>query len=239
MCFQGIVPAGDGFKLDTGELRALGYTPDHLPPVIRRYIIGKDLVQRPQERFIVDFFASTKPKRVTDTPICTSGYSIAYTLNDERNKRAAYRTRWWVFAEPRPAMRRALAGLRRYIVTPYTAKYRPFIFVGGDTLPDAMAYAIASDDAFMLGVLSSRIHGHWARETGGTLEDRPRYNSNATFFPFPFPHATEAQQARIREVAESLDASAGSVSNRSTDTDPYGRLQRPRKASRRHDSEPP
>ena len=36
----------------------------------------------------------------------------------DRNKRQAYREKWWIHAEPRPAMRKALKGLTRYIVTP-------------------------------------------------------------------------------------------------------------------------
>lgn len=69
-----------------------------------------------------------------------------------------------------------------------------------------MAYAVASDDAYMLGVLSSRIHLLWAITSGGTLEDRPRYNSKATFAPFPFPDCTEEQKSRIRGLGERLDA---------------------------------
>jgi len=41
---------------------------------------------------------------------------------------------------------------------------------------------------------------------GSTLEDRPRYNNSRCFDPFPFPDATPAQQARIRELAETIDA---------------------------------
>ena len=43
----------------------------------------------------------------------------------------------------------------------------------------------ADDTTF--GLLSSRIHVVWAVARGGTLEDRPRYNSLAAFEPFPFP----------------------------------------------------
>lgn len=59
MCFQGVVPAGDGFKLDPGELAGLGYTETTLPTVIHKYIIGRDLVQRRQSKFIIDFFGLT------------------------------------------------------------------------------------------------------------------------------------------------------------------------------------
>ncbi len=206
MCFQGVVPAGDGFKLDANELSALGFLPGELPPVIRHYIIGRDLVQRLEERFIIDMFGLSENETRDRYPALYQRLLDRVYPERLENKRASYREKWWIFAEPRPAMRRAVASLNRFIVTPYTAKFRPFVFVKGDTLPDAMAYAIASDDGFVLGVLSSRMHSHWARETGGTLEDRPRYNSNATFFPFPFPAATESQKSDIKELAERLDA---------------------------------
>jgi hypothetical protein len=55
-------------------------------------------------------------------------------------------------------------------------------------------------------VLSSRIHVAWALASGGTLEDRPVYNISRCFDPFPFPVATPEQQARIRDLAEQIDA---------------------------------
>ena len=68
-----------------------------------------------------------------------------------------------------------------------------------------MLIVISLDDAFFLGVLSSHIHVVWALAAGGTLGDRPRYNEVASFDKFPFPTATEAQQTRIRELAERLN----------------------------------
>lgn len=69
-----------------------------------------------------------------------------------------------------------------------------------------MLVNIAIDDAFALGVLSSRIHVCWALAQGGTLEDRPRYNKTRCFETFPFPSCTPDQQQRIRELGEQLDA---------------------------------
>jgi len=206
MCFQGVVPAGDGFKLTEAELVELGLSADSLPEVVKKYIIGKDLVQMGQGRYIVDFFGLSEREARQNWPALFQRLLDRVYPERVHNNRQAYRQRWWIFAEPRPAMRRALAGLRRFIVTPYTAKYRPFTFVGASTLPDAMAYAVASEDAFHLGVLSSRVHRVWALHSGGTLEDRPRYNSNKTFAPFAFPSGPEQSVARIREAAESLDS---------------------------------
>ena len=69
-----------------------------------------------------------------------------------------------------------------------------------------MLVVIALDDAYFLGVLSSRVHVVWALVQGGTLEDRPRYNKSRCFETFPFPVATPEQQARIRDLAEQIDA---------------------------------
>lgn len=144
----------------------------------------------------------------------TSGQPLYQRLLDRvyperlQNNRPVYRDRWWIFAEPRPAMRKALTGLERFITTPYTARHRPFIFVDGATLPDAMAYAITSDDAFVLGVLSSRVHVNWALSAGGRLGigNDPRYTSTTTFAPFPFPTCDEPTKAGIRKLGEGLDS---------------------------------
>jgi hypothetical protein len=58
-----------------------------------------------------------------------------------------------------------------------------------------MVICIALEDAFALGVLSSRIHVTWALEAGGTLEDRPRYNKTVCFDPFPFPGAAPSMKS--------------------------------------------
>ena len=38
-----------------------------------------------------------------------------------------------------------------------------------------------------MGLLSSRIHVVWSLAMGSTLEDRPGYNTQVCFLPFPFP----------------------------------------------------
>ena len=75
-------------------------------------------------------------------------------------------------------------------------------------LPDNKLINIALDDAYFLGVLSSRIHVTWALATGSRLGvgNDPVYVKTACFETFPFPDATEAQQATIRALAEQLDA---------------------------------
>jgi hypothetical protein len=59
-------------------------------------------------------------------------------------------------------------------------------------------------------VLSSQLHIEWALATGGTLEDRPRYNKSRCFETFPFPDEdtglTPQLRERIAQLAEQIDA---------------------------------
>jgi hypothetical protein len=80
-----------------------------------------------------------------------------------------------------------------------------FTFLDGSVAADHMVICIASDDAFVLGVLSSSMHATWALNAGGALEDKPRYNKSLCFDPFPFPDAGTALKDRIRALAERLD----------------------------------
>jgi hypothetical protein len=121
---------------------------------------------------------------------------------------AAYAKLWWLHGKPRQELRKYLAGLPRYIATVETAKHRVFQFLDAAIAPDNMLVCIAVDDAYALGVLSSRVHVAWALAAGGRLGvgNDPRYNKTRCFETFPFPDATPEQQARIRDLAEQLDA---------------------------------
>ncbi|MEX1116141.1 MAG: type IIL restriction-modification enzyme MmeI [Akkermansiaceae bacterium] len=122
---------------------------------------------------------------------------------------AVYAKFWWLFGKTRADLRLALAGLPRYIATVETSKHCFFTFLDQEILPDNMLIAIASDDAFHLGILSSQIHVVWALAAGGRLGmgNDPRYNKSRCFEPFPFPALEEGTlKQRIRDLGERLDS---------------------------------
>lgn len=205
LSFQGIIPLGDGFKLTAEEAKDLRARSPQSASCLRRYVIGRDLAQRAEERWLIDFFGLTAEEALRRYPDAYQRVLDRVKPERDQNRRDARRLNWWLFAENAPKMRRALAGLKRYIGTPETAKHRFFVFLGGDVLPDQKLRAIALEDAFFLGVLSSRIHVVWALATGATLEDRPVYNNTLCFDRFAFPAAAPAVRERIRELGEALD----------------------------------
>jgi hypothetical protein len=160
------------------------------------------------EKFIIDLFGFDEMQVRDRFPWLYQHLNDTVRPYRAENARASYRDKWWLFAEPRPAMRHALARLNRFIVTPYTAKFRSFVFVEPSVIPDAMAYAIAFSDAYFIAVLSSKIHILWANHGGGRMGvgNDPRYISDSVFLTFPFPVADDAQTLLIRECGERLDS---------------------------------
>ena len=135
---------------------------------------------------------------------------LSDTVLPERreNARKSVRERWWVYGESRNTFRPALLGIERMIVTSLTASNRIFVFAPAETIADSTTVMFALESGEHLAVMSSRFHVVWATNAGGRLGvgNDPRYNKSRCFDPFPFPDQTEAQQARLREMGEGLDA---------------------------------
>ncbi len=203
----GMLLAGQGFKLSNADGRHLIAQdgPESIK-VIKPYVGGGELMDRPLGRYVIDFHGLTE--REARQQFHNAYQHVLENVKPERdlNRQPARRDRWWLFGRSNAQLRSAREGLTRFIATTETAKHRVFQFVNVETIPDHMAITISADDAFHLGVLSSTAHCEWALQQGGTLEDRPRYNKAACFDPFPFPDATPDQRRVIAELAEELDA---------------------------------
>ncbi|MES1999849.1 MAG: DNA methyltransferase [Pseudomonadota bacterium] len=155
--------------------------------VLRPLWNGKDLTGRWDGRWVIDFGPTMEEsdamlyeapfKHIVD-------YVKPVRLTNNRKSRAE---KWWRHGEARPAMRRALAGLGRYIATSEKSKHRFFIWLDERIAPDNRLIVIPRNDDINFGILSSRIHVCWALAVGSTLEDRPAYATTTCFETFPFP----------------------------------------------------
>ncbi|MDB5391908.1 MAG: hypothetical protein JWM11_7554, partial [Planctomycetaceae bacterium] len=208
LVFQGCKLVGAGFQVSPEKAMAWERDDPSVRAVFRSYWSGTDLTRTRNERFVIDFFGFTIDEARESFP---SLYQHLHdTVLPERLKcqRKAHRDNWWLFGEKRPAMRTSLASLSRYIATSEVAKHRVFVFLPWpDSLPDGSLAVIAHSDAFVLGVLSSKIHVVFALRAGGRMGvgNDPRYQNGPCFDPFPFPSIDELLKRRIRELAEKID----------------------------------
>ncbi len=225
LCSPGMKLHGDGFIVTPEQAMALSPASLAAPARLRSgqtdgaavifdYRNGRDLASRPRGVKLIDLYG------LSETEVREHHSAVYQHLSNAvrpaRDGQAAksntadarqYAEKWWLFGKPRPELRKALRGVERYIATVETAKHRVFQFLPMSIVPDNMLVCIALDDAFALGVLSSRTSVIWALNMGGTLEDRPRYNKSQCFDPFPFPaDVPEPLKDRIRAEAEALDA---------------------------------
>ncbi|WP_138993388.1 DNA methyltransferase [Larkinella sp. C7] len=206
ICFMGVKLVGEGFIVNADKAKELGYDLNPALSVhIKPYRNGKDLTSQPRGVYVIDLFGlDERTVREQFPDVYQHLFTTVKPFRDEV-KREARRDKWWLFAENQPSMRKALNSVNRFIATSEVSKHRFFQFLEANILPDGALIILASDDAFHLGILSSKIHITWTLAAGGTLENRPRYNNTRCFAPFPFPNSTEQQRTIIRELAEDLD----------------------------------
>jgi hypothetical protein len=206
---RGVQLMGQGFLISKGQAKAFATGNKKLDEVhLRPFINGRDLTANSRGNWSIDFWGLDQVEAARLYP--SAFQHVMDTVKPERdlNNREAYRLRWWQFGENVHAIRSALQGLSRYVVTVYTSKHRIFSFADAPILVDATINVIATDDAADLSILSSRHHVSWALAAGARLGvgNDPRYSKSKCFDPFPFPDATDDQKARLRDLGEQLDA---------------------------------
>lgn len=214
LCSPGVKLHGAGFIVSAEQAAALGRgSVAGLEQRVRPYRSGKDLMARSRQAFVIDLQGLDEPQVQHRFPslhawICehVRGPRQAGSPSGTRDA-AEYARNFWLLGKPRKGLRRALAGLVRYIATAETSRHRVFVFMPPEILADNTLVCIASADAAVLATLSSRLHQTWALATGGRLGvgNHPRYNKTRCFDPFPFPACAPELQARLRELGELLD----------------------------------
>jgi hypothetical protein len=197
-----------GFIVTPEEAAALKLSSNQdCDEIIRPYRNGRDLTDRPREVMLIDAHG-------LDEDALRDRYPGIYQhlLNRVKPERATnrdlrLRNYWWLHRRSREDWRLMAKGLPRYIATVETSKHRFFSFLDRSILPDNKLIVIASNDAFVLGILSSSLHINWSLAVGSRLEDRPVYVKTTCFDPFPFPDLPEGPlKQRIRSLGERLDS---------------------------------
>ena len=192
IAYRGIMKNGP-FDLDQETANMMLAAPKNVngrmnQDVVVPYVSADDLITSRRDRWLIDFGIDMSEKEAAEyeSPF---EYLRRYVKPIRAQvRRARRRERWWILGEPAPGLRTATSNLRRWIVTPETAKHRFFVWIPSGTACDHSIIAIARDDDYVIGILSSRVHQSWAKEVGPRLSTGPdRYLHRATFNTFPFP----------------------------------------------------
>jgi hypothetical protein len=206
---RGVIPHGAAMVVtsDVATSLGLGRIPG-IERVLRPYRNGRDITGTPRGFLVIDCYGLTADCVRQQYPELYQWLleRVKPTRDQERDK--DLREKWWLHRRNNADLRRSLFGLHRYIATVQTAKHRFFLFLDASILPDDKLIALAVDDNFSFGVLSSKLHVIWAVAAGGRLGfgNDPVYNKTKCFDAFPFPAASDEQKQKIWHIAEQLDA---------------------------------
>lgn len=158
--------------------------------VVRPWCNGQHITGRPTDTWVVDF-----GNEMLEADAAYYATPFAYVAEHVRPfrltlRRKAYRRYWWRHAEARPAMRKTLFGLSRYIVTTRVAKHRVFVWMDAAVLPDTRVCVFAREDDTTLGILQSQFHQVWSLALASRhgVGNDPTYNIATCFATFPFPN---------------------------------------------------
>ena len=188
-CFQGVIPVGMGFIIDAETVKDWIKTDPNNQEVLKLFSMGKNLAQNVNgipDRWIIDF----NDMSLEDA----SKYHLPFThiesyVKPERLKNRSERARnfWWQFGSNASFMRRTIYNLSYYFAVPRVSKWAIFIPLQKNCLPGDKSVVVATEDYYILGILTSQVHRIWMNAQKSTLEDRIAYTHTTCFETFPFP----------------------------------------------------
>lgn len=217
LCSMGPAFGSRGFILDRATRDKLvaedGPATD---AVIVRMRGGKDYLERDRDRYVIDFHGCGSEATIREKYPATYAHIYDRVYPERKtNKDKKLRDQWWLFRRSNETYRSMLKNLPRFVVTVETAKHRLFFIEEGGVVVEHGNICFGLEAPWAFGVLSSRVHVTWALASGGTLEDRPRYNKSVCFDNFPFPSFASPDHLKaIEDAARDLHSHRQAVRER-------------------------
>ena len=203
ICFQVVIPVGKDFYI-TGKIAEEWIKKDpRNEKVLKLSPSADDLTKYPHgepSRWIIDF-NDLSLEDASDYELPFNHVKIRVKPERENNREAVLREKWWRFKRTNEAMRKALSKLSICFIVPRHSKWFIFLPMTTNGLPADSTTIVASDDFYILSILTSNIHRLWVKAQSSTLGETLRYTHKTCFETFPFPQTpTKKIVEKIRET---------------------------------------
>lgn len=207
-CFQGVIPVGKGFNVDPATAADWLAADPKNSEVVKLFSMGTNLAKRPlgqPDRWIIDFSDRSLEE--------IEAYNLPYKqvielVRPERlgNREQVMREKWWRYKRTNAAMRAAIQQLDSYFAVPRVSKWAIFIPFQKNWLPGDLNVVLASEDFYILALVTSSVHRCWMQVQKSTLKADIRYTHDTIFETFPFPQVVApAQVQQIRQAMTTLN----------------------------------
>jgi SAM-dependent methyltransferase len=206
-CFKGVQPTGKGFIITEKQAQLWIDQDAKNQQVLKQFLDAKDLASNPHgkpSRWIIDF-NDMSLEDASDYQLLFEYIKINVKPERDKNRRESTKLNWWKFAEKRPGMRKAIKNLDYYLGIPRVSKWFIFLPIASKYLPGDSTVIVASENFYILGILTSKVHRLWINAQSSTLGETIRYTHNTCFETFPFPQtANKNTREKIREIMMKL-----------------------------------
>ncbi|MDJ0756021.1 MAG: hypothetical protein QNJ45_21010 [Ardenticatenaceae bacterium] len=206
---RGFELGGAGFIVTPNQAETLGKgTNEKLDNHILSYLNGRDLAQTSRNVFVIDLYGLSEDEVRIYAPEVYQWLIQRVKPERDQNRSKKLRENWWLHRRLREDLRMMLKDLSRFISTIETSKHRYFVLLDKEIFPDNRLVNFGVEDAYFLGVLSSKPHVLWSIAAGGRMGvgNDLVYTKTRCFETFSFPDPIESVKVRIRELGEQLDA---------------------------------
>lgn len=204
--FKGEIMRGNGFVLSTDEAKILLANNPNNNVVLKLYLNGKDLNDRPDQspsRYVICFEnwplekAEKYPDllRIAEERVKPERMKLKPITSDYRK----LREKWWQFARFGLNMRKAISSLPRAMVRTCISETHMLSFATKGMVYGDALIVFAFDDYYHFSLLQSYFHEVWLRRQASTMRTDIRYTGSGCFQTFPFP------QRPLRPVIENAD----------------------------------
>uniref|UniRef100_UPI0037C0F770 type IIL restriction-modification enzyme MmeI n=1 Tax=Chamaesiphon sp. VAR_48_metabat_403 TaxID=2964700 RepID=UPI0037C0F770 len=202
----GLLLGNRGFVINREQLNNFTINQPSSKSIINLLFNGDDISERSRDLFVIDTHGLTEENLASSYPAIYQHLRDFVYAERQVNRDPKLRKYWWLFRRSNEKTRESISGLKRFIVTSETSKHRVFVFLDSDCKPEHKLVVIGSEDSYVIGVLSSKVHVAWALSCAAKRGITPVYPKNFCFDRFPFPDPTPEQKQKIRELGDRLDS---------------------------------
>lgn len=225
----GNMPADGGFLLLTAQERDALVAAD---PRSERWILpcfgAREFIQR-TPRYCL-WLEDATPGQIRSVP------EIARRVGEVRRVRLSS-ARPKLAEEAHLFAQRTQSPLRPFLLIPGASSeardYVPMGFFGPGNIATNACLVVADADAYVFGVLTSRMHMDWLRLVGGRLKSDYRYSKEVVYNNFVFPETSAEDRALVMSLANDVLARRDEYPDSSL-ADLYDRRTMPSSLARAH-----
>lgn len=199
---EGDRPGDRGYlTLSPGERQTLLANHPEAAHLIRRFYSSEDLLHN-IERYVLWMNDG-------DLPLANSIREIADRIRKVKEARSTSGARDGKRYAATPhrfeyARHQDIESLVIPVVSTERRQYLQIGFLQPMEIASNQLYVIYSPPAYLLALLSSRLHRIWAQTVGGKLEDRLRYSNGLIYNTFPVPALSDEQRLNLGDHSKNI-----------------------------------